>query len=178
MCGLAGIVGEEPVDRDALQRALDAIQHRGPDELRVWTKDGVGLAHARLSIIDRAHGSQPMVSADGRFVVVFNGEIYNHHELRRDLIARGYPLRTACDTEVLPYLYAAEGPTMVERLRGMFAFVIVDLHGREVFLARDGFGKKPLYVAPGADSVTFASTLDGLMPLLQQGALARSPDHR
>ena len=166
MCGLAGTVGNTTPDRAALQRALDAIEHRGPDELRVWTQDGVGLAHARLSIIDRAHGSQPVVSADGRYVVVFNGEIYNHHELRRDLVARGYPLRTGCDTEVLPYLYAAEGAPMVERLRGMFAFAVVDLHEREVFLARDGFGKKPLYVAPGAGGVAFASTLDGLLPLL------------
>ena len=166
MCGLAGIVGGQAPDRDALHRALDAIRHRGPDALQVWTQDGVGLAHARLSIIDRAHGSQPMVSADGRFVVAFNGEIYNHHELRRDLIARGYPLTTTCDTEVLPYLYALEGPAMVERLRGMFAFAIVDLHAREVFLARDGFGKKPLYAAPRGDSLAFASTLDGLLPLL------------
>jgi asparagine synthase (glutamine-hydrolysing) len=166
MCGLAGILGGETPDRSALQRALDAIEHRGPDELRIWTQDGVGLAHARLSIIDRAHGSQPVVSADGRYVVVFNGEIYNHHELRRDLVTAGYPLRTACDTEILPYLYAAEGPAMVERLRGMFAFAVVDLHEREVFLARDGFGKKPLYVAPAPGSVAFASTLDGLLPLL------------
>ena len=166
MCGLAGVLGAGPADRDALERALQAIRHRGPDELNVWTEGGAGLAHARLSIIDRAHGSQPMITPDGRYVVAFNGEIYNHHELRADLVRRGYPMRTTCDTEVLPFLYAAEGPAMVERLRGMFAFTVVDLHEREVFLARDGFGKKPLYAAPSRDSIAFGSTLDAVLPLL------------
>ena len=171
MCGLAGVLGAGPADRDALERALQAIRHRGPDELNVWTEGRVGLAHARLSIIDRAHGSQPMITPDGRYVVAFNGEIYNHHELRADLVRRGYPMRTACDTEILPSLYAADGPAMVERLRGMFAFAVVDLHEREVFLARDGFGKKPLYAAPSRDAIAFGSTLDAVLPLL-----ATSPD--
>jgi asparagine synthase (glutamine-hydrolysing) len=168
MCGFAGMVGEAPADRSHLDRALDAVRHRGPDSQDTWCRDGVGLAHARLSIIDRAHGSQPMLTRDGRYAVVFNGEIYNHADLRRDLIARGYPLETRCDTEVLPYLYASEGEAMVHRLQGMFAFAIVDLATRDVFVARDRFGKKPVYVAATLDSIVFASTLDATLQLLPE----------
>ena len=108
-------------------------------------KGSIGLAHTRLSIIDRAHGSQPMFSADGRYGVVFNGEIYNHREIRSNLARQGYPFVTHCDTEVLLALYETEGTKMVSSLRGMFAFAIVDTLRDEVFLARDRFGKKPLY---------------------------------
>ncbi len=166
MCGLAGVVGTGPPDEAALRTSLDAIEHRGPDELKVWTDGPVGLAHARLSIIDRARGSQPVVTADRRYVAVFNGEIYNHHELRDELSRRGCPMRTTCDTEILPYLYALDGPSMVERLRGMFALAIIDRAEGAVFLARDGFGKKPLYAAPAAASIAFGSTLDAVLPLL------------
>jgi asparagine synthase (glutamine-hydrolysing) len=166
MCGLAGIVGDGAPDETALHAALDAIRHRGPDELKVWTDGPVGLAHARLSIIDRARGSQPVLTADGRYVAVFNGEIYNHHELRTELTRLGCPMRTTCDSEILPYLYALEGPAMVERLRGMFALAIIDRSEHVVFLARDGFGKKPMYAAPTARSIAFGSTLDAVLPLL------------
>ena len=147
MCGIAGVLGQGAgqLPNDAIERALEQMRHRGPDETTVWSRPDVRLAHARLAIIDRQHGKQPMVTADGRFVVVFNGEIYNHRDLRRELLNSGWPLSTDCDTEVLPYLYAQHGPGMVERLRGMFAFVIVDLERREAFMARDPFGKKPLY---------------------------------
>jgi asparagine synthase (glutamine-hydrolysing) len=168
MCGIGGRLGpegQEPGDA-RLRRSLDAMWHRGPDELVTWARPGVGLAHARLAIIDRSHGEQPMTTRDGRYVVVFNGEIYNHQELRKELIDAGCDLSTNCDTEVLPYLYALHGPDMVDRLRGMFAFAVIDLVEREAFLARDRFGKKPLYVAAGTNAVSFASTLDALVPLL------------
>jgi asparagine synthase (glutamine-hydrolysing) len=142
------------------------LSHRGPDEANTWAHERFGLAHTRLAIIDRAHGAQPIQSLDGRYVLVFNGEIYNHHELRQELITRGYPIRTRCDSEVLPYLYDAEGPSMVERLRGMFAFAILDIEAEELFLARDRLGKKPLYFASTPLGVSFASTLDALEPLL------------
>ena len=166
MCGIAGVVDRRGVDRADLERSLEALHHRGPDESNVWTNAQFGVAHSRLAIIDRAHGTQPMHTPDGRYVSVFNGEIYNHRELRDELVSQGYPLRTRCDSEVLPYLYDAEGPAMVERLRGMFAFAIMDLATEELFVARDRFGKKPLFLASTSTSAAFASTLDALLPLL------------
>ncbi len=142
------------------------MRHRGPDDQRVWIREGVGLAHARLAIIDRARGVQPMVSRDGRYAVVFNGEIYNHRALRRELERDGEVFTTDCDTEVLLPLFARHGEAMVERLQGMFAFAVIDLRAERVFLARDRFGKKPLYWAPAGSGVAFASTLDALLPLL------------
>ena len=167
MCGIAGRVRMGAASPEDLDRSLEAMRHRGPDDLVTWSRDGVELAHARLAIIDRSHGDQPSVTADGRYVAVFNGEIYNHHDLRKELLDAGCPLTTNCDTEVLPYLYAMHGPMMVERLRGMFAFAVVDTVKREVFLARDRFGKKPLYVHTGDGQLEFASTLDALLPLLR-----------
>jgi asparagine synthase (glutamine-hydrolysing) len=167
MCGFAGVMGGDgSTDDAALNSALASIRHRGPDELNIWKSRGIGLAHARLSIIDREHGSQPVTTADGRYATVFNGEIYNHREIRAELTRMGCPMRTHCDTEVLPYLYALEGPSMLGRLRGMFALAVIDMEEREVFLARDGFGKKPLYVSAAADSIAFGSTLDAVLALL------------
>lgn len=169
MCGLAGIIGEEAsreVDVAALEAAAKSMHHRGPDGSRTWREPGIGLAHTRLAIIDRAHGDQPMFSADDRYVVVFNGEIYNHHEIRSDLERRGCRLLTRCDTEVIPYLYDWLGPRMVERLRGMFAFVVYDRERRTALLARDRFGKKPLYYSVEGGALRFASTLDALRALL------------
>ncbi|MEX0832399.1 MAG: asparagine synthase (glutamine-hydrolyzing) [Actinomycetota bacterium] len=169
MCGIAGIFGDEgspPAEEPALAEAAAVLAPRGPDGSNVWTEGPAGLAHTRLAIIDRAHGEQPMFSEDGRYVVVFNGEIYNHHELRRQLAARGYPARTKCDTEVLLYLYDWLGSGMVDRLRGMFAFAIYDRELRRAFLARDRFGKKPLYLSERSGRLYFASTLDAVAALL------------
>jgi asparagine synthase (glutamine-hydrolysing) len=166
MCGFAGLVGDGRPDDDVLQRAAAVLRHRGPDELRTWADGDVGVAHARLAVIDRARGQQPLVSHAGRFVTVFNGEIYNHRELRTTLERDGSSFATACDTEVLPSLYAVHGPAMVERLQGMFAFAIVDRVRDEVFCARDRFGKKPLYFTPVGSGLGFASTLDALLPFL------------
>jgi asparagine synthase (glutamine-hydrolysing) len=170
MCGIAGFVAVDPTIPDAarLHAAASQLRHRGPDASEIWTSGPVGLAHTRLAIIDRAGGAQPMRSEDGRFVVVFNGEIYNHHQLREELRSKGYIPRTRCDTEVLLSLYADRGPAMVDDLRGMFAFAIVDTVERRAFLARDRTGKKPLYYATGPTGLTFASTLDALLPLLPE----------
>ena len=169
VCGIAGILErdrEVRVDRDRLERAAKLLHHRGPDGSAVWSEPGVGFAHTRLAIIDIEGGSQPMHSADGRYVVVFNGEIYNHRELRRDLEAAGYRFRTRSDTEVLLYLYDLLGPRMVDKLRGMFAFVVYDRRERRALLARDRFGKKPLCYAETTQGLAFASTTDALLPLL------------
>jgi asparagine synthase (glutamine-hydrolysing) len=165
MCGIAGAFGRE-VRPESLVRACELFHHRGPDGEATWQEGDLGLAHTRLAIIDRAGGAQPMTSDDRRFVVVFNGEIYNHRELRRELEGRGVRFRTRSDTEVLLALYVTEGAAMVDRLRGMFAFAVVDRLERRALLARDRFGKKPLCFARIGTGVVFASTLDALAPLL------------
>jgi asparagine synthase (glutamine-hydrolysing) len=169
VCGIAGVLDPHPdqaIDPAALERATKLLHHRGPDGSDVWVGPGAALAHTRLAIIDIEGGGQPMHSEDGRYVVVFNGEIYNHRDLRSELEAHGARFRTRCDTEVLLHLYARHGANMVGRLRGMFAFVVVDLLQRHALLARDRFGKKPLCYAERDGRLTFASTLDALVTLL------------
>lgn len=166
MCGLVGIFdtrGERPMDRDLLDRMNERQHHRGPDEGGLHLEPGLGLGHRRLSIIDLASGQQPMHSADGNLVLVYNGEIYNFAELAQELRALGYSFRTHCDTEVVLYAYAAWGEACVNRFRGMFAFALWDRPRRQLLLARDRMGIKPLYYAPLADgTVLFGSELKAL----------------
>src|SRR5437763_3273093 len=162
MCGVAGWLGSftEPIDGDAVLRALG---HRGPDEesSRVWPD--AGLLHTRLRIIDLSPaGAQPMANEDESIWVVFNGEIYNHRDLRHDLEARGHVFRGRSDTEVLPHLYEEEGEELFRRLRGMFAVAILDRRAGRLLLGRDRFGIKPLFYAMGERSVAFASELNAL----------------
>lgn len=174
MCGIAGIFHAEtpkPVDPLRVERMCDAIAHRGPDGAGVWTDHGVGLGHRRLSIIDLAGSPQPMHSPDGRAVIVFNGEIYNFRELRRELEQAGFTFRTSGDTEVILAAWQRWGPDCLARLDGMFAFAIFDRDKRQLFLARDRFGVKPLFTAALSDgSIAFASELKGLLahPLLRR----------
>jgi len=150
MCGIAGIFHAEtpkPVDPLRVERMCDALAHRGPDGAGVWTDHGVGLGHRRLSIIDLEGSPQPMHSADGRAVIVFNGEIYNFRELRRELEQAGFAFRTSGDTEVILAAWAWWGPDCLARLDGMFAFALFDREKRQLFLARDRFGVKPLFTA-------------------------------
>ncbi|MXP14250.1 amidotransferase 1, exosortase A system-associated [Altererythrobacter confluentis] len=176
MCAIAGIFHCEtpkPVDPRRVERMCDALAHRGPDGAGVWTAPGVGLGHRRLSIIDLAGSPQPMHSADGRAVIVFNGEIYNFRELRAELQALGAQFRTDGDTEVILAAYQQWGTDCLARLQGMFAFAVYDLARRELFLARDRLGVKPLFMAPLSDgSIAFASELKGLLahPLLRREA--------
>lgn len=176
MCGIAGIFHcqtPKPVDAARVERMCDAIAHRGPDGNGVWTAPGIGLGHRRLSIIDLAGSPQPMVSADGRAVIVFNGEIYNFQELRRELAASGAEFRTHGDTEVILAAWQRWGPECLSRLHGMFAFAIYDLSERSLFLARDRLGVKPLFTAALSDgSIAFASELKGLLahPMLRREA--------
>jgi asparagine synthase (glutamine-hydrolysing) len=175
MCGIAGIADltGRPVDT-ALLRAMTSVQaHRGPDGEDIVCRGGVGLGHRRLAIIDLATGDQPMANDDGTVRIVFNGEIYNFRELRRDLEARGTRFRTNSDTEVILRAYEAEGPDCVRKLRGMFAFAILDERARRLVLARDRAGIKPLVYAWDGQRLLFASEIKGI---LEDGAVARDLD--
>jgi asparagine synthase (glutamine-hydrolysing) len=163
MCGIAGIVTKTgvPPSKEALLRMAGAIAHRGPDGEGVWVGSGVGFAHRRLAIIDLDHrADQPMMSADGRYTIVFNGEIYNYRELRSQLQASW---KTEGDTEVILEGYRAWGPAVADKLRGMFAFAIWDEERRQLCIARDKIGKKPLFYATTKDGdVAFASEIKAL----------------
>jgi asparagine synthase (glutamine-hydrolysing) len=171
MCGIAGYFSTRAREdlSQALQCMTDAITHRGPDDegyFESTTADGrarVGLGHRRLSIIDLATGHQPLGNADGTIQIVFNGEIYNFKSLREELRARGYLFRTRSDTETIVYAYQEWGPDCVSRLRGMFAFAIWDARRSRLFLARDRFGKKPLFIYEHGGVLLFASEIKALL---------------
>jgi asparagine synthase (glutamine-hydrolysing) len=170
MCGINGIFAyhyaADPVDAHELIRTRDHMAKRGPDGFGAWySEDGrLGLGHRRLSIIDLSEaGAQPMLSADGRFAVTFNGEIYNYRELRQKLEATGTTFRSRSDTEVLLQLYAEKGAEMVHALRGMFAFAIWDVELRRLLLVRDPYGIKPLYYADNGRTFRFASQVKALI---------------
>src|ERR1019366_4827611 len=180
MCGIAGIFAYRdpapPVDRDELLRIREAMIKRGPDGAGLWVSDDgrIGLAHRRLTIIDLTDGgAQPMATADGNFRIIFNGEIYNYRELRKELEAKGYRFHSASDTEVLLHLYADRGEDMVHALRGMYAFALWDERRKGLFLARDPFGIKPLYYADDGRTLRFASQVKAL---LCGGAITRDPE--
>jgi asparagine synthase (glutamine-hydrolysing) len=142
----------------------DVITHRGPDDEGIYLSGAVGLGHRRLSIVDVAAGHQPMTNEDGRLHIVYNGEVYNHADYRAELEARGHTYRTHCDTETILHLYEEHGARCVEHLRGMFAFAIWDEHKRELFIARDRLGVKPLYYVHTQDgSLYFASEIKSLI---------------
>jgi asparagine synthase (glutamine-hydrolysing) len=168
MCGIAGFVDRsEPDPSGLLASMLARIVHRGPDGQGTHVEPSLGLAIGmrRLSIIDLEGGSQPIWNEDESIGVVFNGEIYNYVELRRELEAKGHRFRTHSDTEVLVHAYEEFGPSMLARLRGMFAFAIFDRPRRRLFLARDHFGQKPLYYTKAPGRFAFASELKALLPL-------------
>jgi asparagine synthase (glutamine-hydrolysing) len=177
MCGIAGIFHLEtakPVDPERVRKMTDSIAHRGPDGAGVWTAPGVGLGHRRLSIIDLGGGAQPMLSQDERLVLSFNGEIYNFRELRSELETAGYVFRTNSDSEVILHGWRHWGPECLSHFHGMFVFAIYDAKHRQMFLARDRLGVKPLHYAQIADgSVIFGSELKAL---LAHPALRREPD--
>ncbi len=166
MCGIGGIFWRDPtrpVERTLLESIGQAIAHRGPDAEGYLVEPGVGFVHRRLSIIDPEGGDQPIGNEDGSIQVVFNGEIYNFHELRAELEAKGHILRTRCDTEVLVHLYEEMGPDLVNRLRGMFAFAIWDRRRRRLMLARDRLGIKPLYLLRDGEQLLFGSELKAIL---------------
>jgi len=167
MCGIAGRFNYDalrPIDRDVLEAMTDAVAHRGPDAAGYHLAPGIGLGHRRLSIIDLSTGDQPLSNEDGSVWTVFNGEIYNFAEVRRELVAHGHQFRTGSDTEVIVHGYEQWGARCVERFRGMFAFALWDARARRLLLARDRVGVKPLYYAelPGK-GIVFGSELKSLL---------------
>jgi asparagine synthase (glutamine-hydrolysing) len=167
MCGICGLLtpARGGPDPELLGAMSSALAHRGPDSEGSFVSGPVGLAARRLSIIDLAHGDQPIGNEDGRIQVVQNGEIYNHEELRRELERGGHSFRTRCDTEVIVHLYEEHGPAFAERLRGMFAIALWDARRGRLVLARDRFGIKPLYYREREGGLAFASELKALMRL-------------
>lgn len=164
MCGFTGFVSRSVPDRNALQAMADTIRHRGPDDEGFFTDAHCGIAHRRLSIIDLANGHQPMVSEDGRYVLAYNGEIYNFQELRARLSDEGVSFLTNCDSEVILRGYIQWGAEITKKLRGMFAFVIWDTVEQSLYGARDPFGIKPFYYAQMDDTFFFGSELKSFIP--------------
>jgi asparagine synthase (glutamine-hydrolysing) len=166
MCGIAGIVASDRLHADERARLplmRDVITHRGPDEAGTHCDEFAGLVHRRLSIVDLASGQQPLSNEDGSIWIVFNGEIYNHAEIRPELEAAGHVYRTRCDTETIVHAYEQWGDSCVERFRGMFAFAIWDAPRRRLLLARDRLGIKPLYWTMTKGRLLFGSEIKAIL---------------
>ena len=175
MCGIAGVARRRAGDigAETLRRMADTLGHRGPDADGLHVGAHVGLAHTRLSIVDVACGAQPMANEDGRVLVTFNGEVFNHVELRAELRAAGHTFRTASDTEVLVHAYEEWGERFVDRLVGQFAFALYDARLEQLLIVRDRFGVRPLFYAERDGSLFFASEVKALFAT---GEVPAAPD--
>jgi asparagine synthase (glutamine-hydrolysing) len=160
---------KKQINRETIIRMRDCVTHRGPDDGGLYVDENVGLGHRRLSIVDVSHGAQPMFNEDGRFVIVYNGEIYNHADFRAELEAKGHVYKTHCDTETILHLYEEYGAKCVEKLRGMFAFAIWDRREKTLFVARDRLGVKPLYYATDEQGNLFFGS--EIKTLIEAGAV-------
>jgi asparagine synthase (glutamine-hydrolysing) len=168
MCGIAGLyLREGRASTAALHALAAALAHRGPDGSGTFASGNAGLAHARLSIIDLAGGFQPLYNEDRTLALVCNGEIYNYVELRRELEQLGHAFATGSDSETILHAYEAWGVACLDRLHGMFAFALYDANRRELFLARDRFGIKPLFLLESAEGLVFASEMKALLAHLE-----------
>ncbi|MFT4561414.1 MAG: asparagine synthase (glutamine-hydrolyzing) [Gammaproteobacteria bacterium] len=165
MCGIAGIIhlGGAPASRERLEAMTDAILHRGPDGEGHYVDGNVGFGHRRLAIIDLSPaGRQPMVTQSGRYVITYNGEVYNFQELRAELQSQGHQFVSRTDSEVVLKAFAEWGIECLNRFNGMFAFAVYDRETRKVFLARDRYGIKPVYFVQTGDTFLFASEIKGI----------------
>jgi asparagine synthase (glutamine-hydrolysing) len=168
MCGICGKYSEDGVNSAEMLRMLQSIAHRGPDDEGYYLDGCIGLANRRLSIIDLPGGRQPISNEDGTVWVVYNGEIYNHRQLRDALLTRGHIFRTKSDTEVIVHLYEELGEQFVEQISGMFAIAIWDARQQKLILARDRLGQKPLYYAHENRQFLFASEPKAILEASQQ----------
>jgi len=178
MCGIAGLIDlrdRRPVDQSFLQPMVEAIRHRGPDDLGFHVEPGLGLGACRLSIIDIAGGHQPISNEDGTIWVAFNGELFDYPEIRQSLLARGHTLKTRCDTEAIVHLWEDHGEQLFDRLRGQFAFALWDARQRCLILARDRAGISPLYWSRQDDWLLFGSEIKAI---LASGRVAARVDPR
>ncbi len=170
MCGIAGRYRFYPSSSESqteseIKKMLSLIRHRGPDESGIYVDENVGLGSVRLSIIDISSGQQPMSDESGEYWIVYNGEIFNYQELRKDLEKKGVKLKTSCDTEVVVQMYALYGSACLQYFNGQFAFCIWNQKKQELFLARDRVGIRPLFYWKDADSFAFCSEIKGLFSL-------------
>ena len=165
MCGIAGIChldGLDGISPDAIRSMIGVMGHRGPDETGIYLDDGVGLGHARLSIIDLSSGTQPIHNEDEEMWIVYNGEVFNYLELRQALEQKGHRFYTTSDTEVVLHLYEEEGPAFLEKLNGQFAMAIWDTKKKELFLARDRLGIRPLHYTIANRALVFGSEIKSI----------------
>ena len=163
MCGICGFIGEVENSKAVLKRMMDKIAHRGPDDEGMYVDEHAAIGHRRLSIIDLNHGAQPMYNEKGDIAIVFNGEIYNHLDVRKELIAKGHVFANESDTECLVHAYEEYGTDMLSKLRGMFSFVIWDSKNKTAFGARDHFGIKPFYYSQINGSLAFSSEIKAIL---------------
>lgn len=164
MCGFTGFIGETSNSSAVLEQMMNTIIHRGPDSFGMFIDNKTALGFRRLSIIDLEADSQPLYNEDESYVLIFNGEIYNFMQLREELIAKGHVFITHTDSEVLIHGYEEFGERLIEKLRGMFAFVIWDRKAEKLFAARDMFGIKPFYYAQMNGTLLFGSEIKSFLP--------------
>ncbi len=171
MCGIFGVVNK-PIEEDLARKCTDRMTHRGPDAGKIWQKDNVTLGHRRLAILDLSEKcEQPLSYADGRYMMVFNGEIYNFLEIRDELVKLGYTFASDCDSEVIMAAYMEWGSACLDRMNGMWAFAIWDNVSKSLFMSRDRFGVKPLYYTfldENRTTIAFASEMKALTPLMKE----------
>ena len=163
MCGFVGYINKEANKKENIKKMADLIAHRGPDSEGYYTDETIAMGFRRLSIIDLNNGSQPIYNEDKTKVIIFNGEIYNYQELRKELIEKGYKFKTKTDTEVILHGYEEYREKVLDKLRGMFAFVIYDNQLKEIFAARDFYGIKPFYYANMNDTFFFGSEIKSFL---------------
>ena len=171
MCGIVGVFCENKASvedyREGVSASLDVIRHRGPDSKGTLIHNNIVLGHARLSIIDLSrNGHQPMTSSDNRYVITYNGEVYNYKDLKQEMSSEGIDYRSNTDTEVILEYFKLHGVSMFAKLNGMFAFSVIDKKNKKAYLVRDRFGIKPLYYYKDRNKIIFASEIKAIQAIV------------